>query len=133
MPPSALAALPPGSLPTGMTLVVAGEAVPGPLVEAWSADRRMINLYGPTECTTISSWYGPMSGSEAPPLGRPRTNMALYVLDRRLRPVPANVVGELYIAGDGLARGYLGRAALSALRFLANPFDGGGRRMYRSG
>ncbi|MET7878894.1 amino acid adenylation domain-containing protein [Micromonospora profundi] len=133
MPPSALAALRPDSLPRGMTLVVAGETVPGTLVQAWSEGRRMVNLYGPTECTTVTTWHGPMSGSEAPPIGTLRTNMVAYVLDSALRPVPIGVVGELYIAGDGLGRGYFNRPALSAERFVANPFDRSGQRMYRSG
>ncbi|MEV6410710.1 amino acid adenylation domain-containing protein [Kribbella sp. NPDC051718] len=133
MPPSALAALPAGRLPKHMTLVVAGEAVPTGLVQQWSGDRRMVNLYGPTECTTISSWCGPLSADQPVSLGIPRTNMVLYVLDARLRPAPVGVVGELYIAGDGLGRGYLNRPALSAERFVANPYAADGARMYRSG
>jgi amino acid adenylation domain-containing protein len=133
MPPSALTSLAPGSLPQGMTLVVAGEAVPAGLVRMWSAGRRMVNLYGPTECTTISTWSGPLGGDQAPSIGRVRTNMVLHLLDTRLRPVPAGIVGELYIAGDGLARGYHNRPTLTSTRFVANPFGAPGERMYRTG
>jgi nonribosomal peptide synthetase DhbF len=133
MPPSALGALQPGSLPEGMTLVVAGEAVPGPLVRAWSTGRRMVNLYGPTECTVVSTWHAPLVGDTAPPMGRVRLNTVVYVLDQRLRPVPVGVPGELYIAGDGLARGYYRRPSLTASRFVADPFDEPGARIYRTG
>jgi acyl-coenzyme A synthetase/AMP-(fatty) acid ligase/acyl carrier protein len=93
----------------------------------------MVNLYGPTECTTISTWIGPLAGDVTPPIGRVRLNMVLYVLDPWMRPVPVGVAGELYIAGDGLARGYHGRPSLTAQRFVADPFGDPGHRMYRSG
>ncbi|MGF1426922.1 amino acid adenylation domain-containing protein [Kitasatospora sp. LaBMicrA B282] len=133
LPPTALAVLPPDALPVGGTLVVAGEACPPDLVEYWSGRLRMVNAYGPTESTVCASMSEPLHGRVQPPMGRPVANTQLYVLDGSLQPVPAGVVGELWIAGAGLARGYLNRPDLSAERFVANPFGAPGSRMYRSG
>ncbi|MFI0480774.1 amino acid adenylation domain-containing protein [Actinomadura sp. 9N215] len=133
LPPSALAALSPGGLSGVTTLTVAGEAVPAALARRWSADRVLVNAYGPSEFTVCATTSGPLSGDAEPPIGRPIANARAHVLDGWLRPVPAGTPGELYLAGAGLARCYLNRPALSAGRFVANPFGAPGDRMYRTG
>jgi len=100
-------------------------------------DTQFINGYGPTETTTFACAYAipaPLDPSwRSIPTGRPIRDTRVYVLDNQLQPVPVGAVGELYIAGDGVARGYLRRPELTAERFLADPFARAGERMYRTG
>ena len=121
--------------PSAIVLIVGGEALPMPLARTWIPSGAAIyNEYGPTECTVGCVVYrvGPTDAADVP-IGRPIRGTRVFVLDERLRLVPPGVVGELYIAGDGLARGYLGRAGLTAQRFIACPFGPPGQRMYRTG
>ncbi|MFC4531110.1 non-ribosomal peptide synthase/polyketide synthase [Sphaerisporangium dianthi] len=131
LPPAALASLPVVPLPHLSTLLVGTDVLGPELVDRWGEGRLMLNGYGPTETSMWVSASGPLVAGEKPPIGSPLLGARFYVLDAGLRLVAPGVVGELYIAGDGLARGYLGRPALTAERFVADPFDGG--RMYRTG
>ncbi|WP_075661221.1 thaxtomin non-ribosomal peptide synthetase TxtB [Streptomyces acidiscabies] len=133
LPASTLAALPDGALPAGATVVNVGEACNSELVRRWSPGRLLVNAYGPTESTVSATMSGPLAGAGIPPIGRPLSDTRIHVLDERLRPVPPGAVGEIHIAGAGLARGYLGRPALTAERFVADPFGTPGERMYRTG
>ncbi len=131
--PSALAMLSPDGLDS-VALVIGGEACPVEMVDRWAPGRLMINAYGPTEATVWVSMSAPLAaGSGAPPIGSPVSGAALFVLDQWLCPVPAGVIGELYVAGGGLGVGYVHRAGLTASRFVACPFGGLGVRMYRTG
>ncbi|AVL26440.1 hypothetical protein NBRGN_112_01580 [Nocardia brasiliensis NBRC 14402] len=121
--------------PTLREVFVIGEALPPETVAAFGAvsQAQLHNLYGPTEAAvSVTYWPADGSDSRSVPIGLPQWNTQVYVLDARLRPVPAGVPGELYLAGDQLARGYVRRPDLTADRFLANPF-GFGERMYRTG
>ncbi|WP_146201073.1 non-ribosomal peptide synthetase, partial [Tumebacillus permanentifrigoris] len=125
-----------GGLPTTVrTVNLAGEPLHRVLVEKLYQlphIEKVYNLYGPSEDTTYSTYtLVEKSNTTAPTIGRPIANTQLYVLDRLLQPVPLGVVGELFIAGSGLARGYLNRAEMTDERFLPNPFGAG--RMYRTG
>jgi nonribosomal peptide synthetase DhbF len=133
LPPAALAVMSTADLPVRTTVVAAGEACPPELAARWSAGRTMLNAYGPAEttvCTTISE---PLRGRRPPPIGKPIPGARVYVLDGGLRLVPVGVVGEVYVGGGGVARGYAGRPGLTAERFVADPFGPAGSRMYRTG
>ena len=120
------------------SLVVGGEALNGGQLRLWRERRpglRIFNEYGPTETVVGCCVHevGQDPGQGATPIGAPIANTQLHVLDPELRQVPVGAAGELHIAGEGLARGYLGRPGLTADRFIANPFGQPGQRMYRTG
>jgi amino acid adenylation domain-containing protein len=133
-------------LPTPLMDLALGEGVPPGLPLRWlfaGGDRlqrrpppgyRLGNLYGPTEATviTVASVVSP-EGARPPSIGRPVANTRAYVLDAALSPVPPGVTGELFVAGAGLGRGYLGRPDLTAAAFLPDPFGDRGERLYRTG
>ncbi len=134
IPPVALATVADPDLPDFRLLIVGGDACPPELVRKWAPGRQMINAYGPTESTVVTSWSDPLTPSAAaPPIGRPIPGTRVHLLDDDLRPVPDGEPGELYVSGVGLARGYLDRPGLTAGRFLANPYGEPGERMYRTG
>ncbi|TDB92303.1 non-ribosomal peptide synthetase [Actinomadura sp. 7K534] len=135
LPPSLVAALPAGCAPpAGATVLVGTETVPPGVIARWAGHLRLLAAYGLTEATVNSTlWPAEEGWTGAVPIGAPDPNTRAYVLDERLRPVPPGVPGELYVAGRGLARGYLGRPGLTAERFVACPFGPPGARMYRTG
>jgi amino acid adenylation domain-containing protein len=128
--PSGWRLLLPGGV-AGVTALAGGEALPRPLAdELRRRQRRVFNVYGPTE-TTIWSTLAEPAGEVT--IGRPIANTQVYVLDERMRPVPPGVAGELFIGGAGVARGYRGRPDLTGQRFITDPFGPPGSRLYRTG
>jgi acyl-coenzyme A synthetase/AMP-(fatty) acid ligase len=131
----------PASLAGIRELLVGGEALSVPHVRKALdilPNVKLVNGYGPSECTVFSTCYEiPRDLDQdliSVPIGRPVGDRQVYLLDRWLNPVPQGCVGEIYISGPGVARGYLRRPALTAERFVADPFShDGGKRLYRTG
>ena len=137
LPPSVSRLVPIEGLEALQTLISAGEACTPDIVEKWAPGRRLFNAYGPTEATV-----GPTLGlvdslpawAASAPIGRPISNVQIFILDRNLRPVPTGVPGEICVGGVGLARGYRNRPDLTAEKFVPNPFaTQPGERLYRTG
>jgi natural product biosynthesis luciferase-like monooxygenase protein/amino acid adenylation domain-containing protein/FkbM family methyltransferase len=135
VPTAAAELLASGGIPASVrTLNLGGEPLPADLARelyALPTVRKVGNLYGPTEDTTYSTYAQVPRDAETVTLGRPLPGTRAYVLDGEMEPAPTGVAGELYLAGDGLARGYAGRPELTAERFLPDPFGRAGSRMYR--
>lgn len=126
----------PAELAGVRTLVVAGERVTPRTVGKWVTQRTLLNAYGPTEstvCATLSEALTAAEHALSVPIGQPVPGTSAHVLGAGLEEVPPGVTGELYLAGAGLARGYLDGPGLTAERFVAHPFGPPGARMYRTG
>ncbi|MEK6283065.1 MAG: amino acid adenylation domain-containing protein [Acidobacteriota bacterium] len=133
LPSSVLAVMEAASLPDLHTIVSAGEACAAETAARWGAGRRFINAYGPTEVTVCATIALEVDGRR-PPIGRPMSNMKAYILDAHLRPVPIGVVGELYVGGIGVARGYSQQPELTARKFIPDSHGPEpGARMYKTG
>ncbi|WP_245716671.1 non-ribosomal peptide synthetase [Nocardia mikamii] len=138
--PAALASVDPAGLDALRVVVAGGEACPAELVRRWvipigddGATREFFNGYGPTETTIMTNISAPLVPGQTVTIGGPIRAITEYVLDERLAQVPRGAVGELYIKGAQVARGYHRRPGLTAARFVADPFDPDGSRLYRTG
>ncbi|ATO80311.1 non-ribosomal peptide synthetase [Actinoplanes sp. SE50] len=116
-------------------MVVAGEALPGALAGRYSGSGRLINEYGPTEASVGTCIYPVPAdpGTGVVPIGFPLPGMVMRVLDERLNRVPVGALGELFVGGTGVARGYVDRPGLTAARFVPDPYGPAGTRLYRTG
>ncbi len=125
----------PGAAQAGLTILCGGEALPRDLAEELlERGTKVWNMYGPTETTVWSSIYQVQIGDGPIPVGHPIGNTQVYVLDPDMQPVPVGVVGELFIGGDGVARGYRNRAVLTAEKFVDDPFKADKKaRLYKTG
>ncbi|MEU3539964.1 non-ribosomal peptide synthetase [Streptomyces paromomycinus] len=135
LPPAVAAVLDPESLPGVTSLGLAGDVLAPELARAWARGRRLFNIYGPSEAALSVALHRVEEAAEgrSVPLGPPVPNTRFHVLDERLRLLPVGVIGELYLGGAGLARGYLERPDLTAERFVADPFGPAGSRLYCTG
>ena len=133
LPASVLATLDVQPCPTLQTVIVGGEVCSPEVLHRWSQGRALFNAYGPTEATICTTTAKLSADLPMQPLliGRPLPNTQGFILDAQRQPVPVGVPGELYIGGSGVARGYLNRPALTAEKFIANPFGPG--RLYQTG
>ncbi|MGW4884216.1 amino acid adenylation domain-containing protein [Streptomyces murinus] len=133
LPPSALAVLGEDDFPELRVLQVAGESCPAELADAWSRGRRFHNVYGLTETSVWSVAAELSPGQGQPPIGTPIRNTRVHVLDDDLQPVPAGVPGEIYLGGQAVGRGYLGRPGLTAATYVPDPYGLPGERLCRTG
>ncbi|MDP9793793.1 amino acid adenylation domain-containing protein [Catenuloplanes nepalensis] len=134
MPPSVLAELPPVALPDLRELVCGGEVLSRPLAARWAAGRRLVNGYGPTETTVCVTMSDVAPDGGAPTIGRAFGGASVHLVGPDLRPVADGQPGEIAVGGARVSRGYLGRAALTAHRFVPDPFGGPpGARLYLTG
>ena len=134
-PPSLLDALPEGDYPSLRSIIVGGESCPPETCARWSPGRLFFNAYAPTEATIYSTLHE-CSGTYpyGPPIGQPIANTRVYILDAQQQLVPAGVIGELHIGGEGLARGYLNRPELTAEKFIPDAFgNSASGRLYKTG
>ncbi|WP_327095383.1 amino acid adenylation domain-containing protein [Nocardia vinacea] len=136
--PGALESLDTADLDDLQVVVAGGDRLPAELVARWAdSGRSVFNAYGPSEATVMVTSTEALQSGEPVTIGSAIAGVGAFIFDARLRPVPAGVVGELYVSGAVLAQGYLGRPALTAERFVASPFggevDGPGARLYRTG
>ncbi len=131
--PAILATLDPHRLPSLQTVTVGGDKCPPELARRWAGRLPMFNSYGPTEATVVVTQTEPLDPNSTITIGGALPGVQTLVLDARLRPAPRGARGELYLAGDALARGYLGRPGITAHCFVANPYGRTGTRMYRTG
>lgn len=131
--PTVLSTMRAEDFPSVRTVTVGGETLTQAVVAQWAPGRRMFNAYGPSEVTVLATFAGPLTPSGTPSIGTPTQGTDCHVLDPSLAPVRAGEVGELYLAGPKLARGYRNRPSLTGQRFVACPFAEPGARMYRTG
>ncbi|HEX8572390.1 MAG TPA: amino acid adenylation domain-containing protein [Allosphingosinicella sp.] len=134
LPPSVLARLPAGRLPSLSTLIVAGEPCPPELAARWATGRLFLNAYGPTEATVCATIGEVRPDGRKPGIGKPMGEARIYLLDDGFNPVPAGAPGHLHIGGPGVARGYWRRPELTEAAFVPDPFSRDpGARLYRTG